>query len=455
MQMFFSYLTGIGPYILAAILLGGGLAIFSPWLAKNPARWLPFALLVLCLSAIGGGETGAEGSLFRQVTWGALFAYSGLWLFFTTKNWSKLYQSVPGLLLLLLALAGLSVFWSPLPMVSLKRYAQLVGVLLIGLVLARQVAHGRNLHEVLFLPCAAFLVFGLAFAALQPGIGFDIDHALKAFSSHKNTWGQFSLLCCLVFSIAMVTLTRLRWVTFLFFILAVASLVTAKSTTSLLAFAVMASLTLVWLAIYRGGTLGLLGLLMIVVASALGTHVYLLIQGEFPFERIIESVYAAAGKNTTLSGRTYLWELVLTEISRHPTLGIGYGGFWVGLDGPSRAIIARLDWGPPSQAHSGYLDVTNELGFLGVALLMLMLLVHLRNVWQLNRWGFREQALFHGGLLFCALIINYAETSFLRTTHLWWILLCASMVDVQARLWRYRTSAVEAVQKPHLVEVPA
>lgn len=455
MQQLLVSLTGLGPYFLAALLLGGGLAALSPWLVRNPHRWLPIVILFLCLAAVGGGGEGSDGSLFKQLTWGSLFAYCGLWLMLTTRDWSELRHSVPLALLLLLALAGLSILWSPVAFVSFKRYAQLVGIVLIGLVLARQASQGRSLHEMLMFSCALMLVLGLTFAALKPESGFDADHALQAFSSHKNTWGQFSLLCCLVFSIGMLTRPKLRWASVMLLLLSMGSLVATKSTTSLLAFVAMVNLTLVWLAIYRGGWPGMLSLILVLGISLLGTHIYLVVNGEFPFERMAEGIYSATGKSKTLTGRTYLWDLVLNEIFRHPVVGIGYGSFWLDSDGPSRTIISQLNWGPPSQAHSGYLDVTNELGILGLSMLLLVLATHLHRIWRLIRLEGKEHALFHGALLFCALIINYAETSFLRTTHLWWILLCASMIDVQARLRRLDSETAGNLKKDRFTEVRA
>lgn len=42
MQLFLYYMTGLAPYLLAALLLGGVVAAMSPWVAKSAQRWLLF-----------------------------------------------------------------------------------------------------------------------------------------------------------------------------------------------------------------------------------------------------------------------------------------------------------------------------------------------------------------------------------------------------------------------------
>jgi len=64
------------------------------------------------------------------------------------------------------------------------------------------------------------------------------------------------------------------------------------------------------------------------------------------------------GRDETLTGRTEIWASLLPVVDRHPLLGAGVGGFWTS---ETRARYA-------SEAHSGYLDVLLDLGFLGILL---------------------------------------------------------------------------------------
>ena len=71
---------------------------------------------------------------------------------------------------------------------------------------------------------------------------------------------------------------------------------------------------------------------------------------------------------------------------------------------------------------------------------------------QLSQRGEYQHAFLHGSVLIAMLFINYAETSFLRTTHFWWIVLCISIVEAHVRL-RYPPEAerlaVQANRPPY------
>jgi O-antigen ligase len=201
-----------------------------------------------------------------------------------------------------------------------------------------------------------------------------------------------------------------------------------------LAFVLLAGILFSWLALNRWGVLGKIFVILAICIVAMVTHVYIVITANSPIEYLTEQVFSATGKSSTFSGRVYLWKLLFSEIARHPWFGIGYGGFWTGIEGASGMVIRQLNWGPPTQSHSGYIDVANELGFIGLALLALLLLSQLRNLIRLYRSGENEFSLFHSAILFCTIVINYAETSFLRTTHLWWIVFCISIIEVNVRI---------------------
>jgi len=46
----------------------------------------------------------------------------------------------------------------------------------------------------------------------------------------------------------------------------------------------------------------------------------------------------ALGRDVTLTGRTSIWAVVLDKISKHPWLGYGYKGFWLGMEGESADV---------------------------------------------------------------------------------------------------------------------
>ena len=91
---------------------------------------------------------------------------------------------------------------------------------------------------------------------------------------------------------------------------------------------------------------------------------------------LFEQILNAMGRDDTFSGRTTLWEgAIAVAKAHHPILGAGYRAFWTdtGAAGVRDYIQhwARL----PSHGHNGYLDIWLELGYAGVALFTVFVLV--------------------------------------------------------------------------------
>ncbi len=68
----------------------------------------------------------------------------------------------------------------------------------------------------------------------------------------------------------------------------------------------------------------------------------------------------AIGRDSTLTGRTEIWEGLLPLAYKHPILGCGFGGFWT-------SEMAEIH--QENSAHNGYLDAQLQLGFAGLFLI--------------------------------------------------------------------------------------
>jgi O-antigen ligase len=88
------------------------------------------------------------------------------------------------------------------------------------------------------------------------------------------------------------------------------------------------------------------------------------------FFHVKEMVIQSAGRDTTLTGRTEVWDAVLDLSSQAPILGAGYESFWLG---PRLEHMWRLFPWAPTQAHNGYLEVYANLGIVGCIGVFLLL----------------------------------------------------------------------------------
>jgi exopolysaccharide production protein ExoQ len=439
-QVIVSYIVGLGPYLAIALAIGFGIPFLLA--VGRPSRWvLPFAILFLSLVPFGRGDVtgGAEGSLFRQVGWGAVFALALFYALRENGRFSVPWRWVPVPYLLLIAYALLSVTWSVAPLVSARRAVQLVGVLLVALALVRQ-AKSSNPFDTFVWPGAFYLLLGVI-ALGMPGLSIDPDGNYKGFTFTKNTWGQFALLMSLVFLFQALGKAKGGYAWWLF-ALASLSLLATRSATSILIYGGCVFVILYWEAMRHHASKLLPVTISVLMVGSVTLFAFFLVEGNLPIASALEVALGSVGKTTTLTGRTELWQWMGYEIERHPWLGTGFGGFWLGLEGPSRNIFLAFSW-RPGQAHNGYIDVINELGYLGFFLLLLVLSVHVWNIAVISTRGKGRLAAFHFAVLVASLLMNSSETNFLRTTHLWWIVLSMSIVGVHVQVRMIRDAATQ------------
>ncbi len=430
MNEILAYAIGLGPYVLLALSAGIAVPAAMPWAWKNPEKWLFWIIFALSFG-LASGDPSAEGSVLKQTTWGTFFLAVTALLLFSQKSEEKLaLKHIPTALTVLMIWIFASALWSPEPFVSTKRAIQALGVVLVSLLIGRMALKGKNLFQLIAIPSIALIYIGLVTAVVMPSVAFDIDGSFRGITSHKNSWGQVSLIASLV-SLFLWMNTRRKLVIFFFVLFpSVASLILTRSTTSLLSFLLIAGGVMLWQLIFTKGTIGKVFLLLNAMGMCIAFLVYLVYTGVWPLDALSDFVYKTSGKDQSLTGRKYLWELMFLEISKHPWMGIGYGGFWTNGIGASSALVAKLNWGPPVQAHSGYIDILNDIGIIGASIFCVLLAFHSRNIYRLGQISSDRSALFHFAILISALLINYAESSLLRTTHIWWMLVCASIIEV-------------------------
>lgn len=131
---------------------------------------------------------------------------------------------------------------------------------------------------------------------------------------------------------------------------------------------------------------------------------------------IVESL----GRDPTLTGRTGIWSAVLS-VSGNPVLGTGYESFWLG-----ERLQKVWDMTMPGlqEAHNGYLEVYLNLGYIGLAFILVMVLVGYRHVMQEFRRDPTVGSL-RLAFLVTAVIYSLSEAGFRETTLTWTVFLLA------------------------------
>ena len=216
-------------------------------------------------------------------------------------------------------------------------------------------------------------VCSVIFILLYPDIGIthvgeygavELEGNWRGIYPHKNVFG-FAMAVAVFVQLLLIALSSKRsvgayaWAIFYFVLI-----VLSKSTTALLIsmsyFFILAIFT-IWT---RNKLIGYNILFLAISATALLFVASFLDAGSF---------LGLIGKDPTLTGRTDIWSAVIELIYEKPVLGWGYRAMWVPTDLVTMWVDKKTgEWGVPS-AHNAFLEITLELGLLGLIALLLMM----------------------------------------------------------------------------------
>lgn len=320
--------------------------------------------------------TAADSNIANQIFWLALFGFAA-WLF--RKRLDALRDifrtRTIAFLALYLALAGLSVLWSPVPGIAFRRLVlQVVVVMTMVLPIYLSLQRERVINGFVLL-ASVVIVINLAFVATHPPgrLGY------LGIYSNKNILGLVASICFLLTiyaSIARKGLGRIAYGGLALLALALTVVSQSKTSLGFVLIAPVASWALIWgqrtLKIHMAGLI----LLLLFVATTIVGLVFQVTGTGF------RDVSLLLLGDDTFTGRTQIWDFVLGVYARAPYVGTGYASFW----GTGTSSVAFLE--APGfiagllQAHNGYLDLMLETGALGLALLVCILLTSFN---QINR----------------------------------------------------------------------
>jgi exopolysaccharide production protein ExoQ len=220
-----------------------------------------------------------------------------------------------------------------------------------------------------FLFCLAFPQFGIQ-VGLQEG-------AWRGMLIQKN-----SLACLVVFGAIPVLcllfsgVKRDRIWHRLALVVSILLVVLSNSKTGLLIFVLMMVLIPIF---QKMRSRNYLALPMFVCAMLVGTMVAILLLGNY------EEILLGLGRDPSLSGRTDIWEAIVEKIMQQPITGYGYNGFWLAREGESLDIWYRAKDLPP-HGHNGYLNLSLDLGLVGLGLFLASYIKAFQRAFLWLRW---------------------------------------------------------------------
>ena len=320
---------------------------------------------------------------------------------------------------------GASVFWSDYGDVAFRRWIKALGELVMVLIVLTEphpiTALKRLLSRAgfLLLPLSVLFIkyYGDLGRNYRPGdFGTLWNTMIIGVTTDKNALGMIAMIFGLGALWQLLSLHELKdaprrsrrlAAQSALLVIALWVLWLSNSMTSLLCFLLGSTLlvfTKRWAFFRRPAVL------VTIVIAALGLSLF----GAF----IAPNLLSVLGRDPTLTGRTEIWNLVLSMTS-NPLLGTGFESFWLG----SRLQqMWSIYWWHPNEAHNGYIEIFLELGWVGITLLALLLLTGLRKVVIAVRQ--QEEA---GRLMLAyflaVLVYNLTESAFRALNPIWFVLL--------------------------------
>jgi O-antigen ligase len=186
------------------------------------------------------------------------------------------------------------------------------------------------------------------------------------------------------------------------------------------------------------------------------TYLLMAVMVAVPFATLFMGVggvaLAGMGRDATLTGRTEIWKDVLS-MAGNPIIGTGFESFWLG----ERADrMWKIFYFHPTQAHNGYIEIYLELGWVGIALMALIIINGCRNAVAMRRWD-PIMARIRLTYIVIGLAYNMTEAGF-RMMTLTWFFFLLSVVSVPKLLRRssnlHRPSSAEDSNEPQMQGLP-
>jgi exopolysaccharide production protein ExoQ len=339
----------------------------------------------------------------------------------------------------MMVLIPLSAVWSIVPAATILRFVTLATIVLVAFAISLAGWQRQRFAQMATPPLMYIVLMSLAVGMIFPdritelGNDLSLKGAWHGITLTKNQFGMSASLATLIcVNRVLAREGRKQWA-IAGAVAAFACLLLSRSNTSLFA-------TL----------LGVLFMVLVMrvplIKQRYSTHVVIavaavLILYELAIQDVIPGAYtllapirSLTGKDATLSARTIIWDIVKQNIAYAPYLGSGYGAYWIGAVPSSPSFVfTYLMYFYPSEAHNGYLDIVNDLGYVGLICLLVFLIAYIRQGLTLMRVD-RSQAALYLAILFQQMVMNMSESEWFARDSVFTVIILAVTCMARALL---------------------
>lgn len=356
-------------------------------------------------------ETSGGGGSLRPLTFAALGVLGIIcWMWRPAGLQTNVHGWLPFLAFVFVVYSSLSVTWADDQPIVLRR----VITLLLTCLGTFGIVHRFSNRDLMMFCFLSGAILGLASLASEVATGvfkpWTSEYRLYGLM-HTNTLGAMMA----IFTLSAIALRRASerhrgWYT-IWILVGLALLILTKSRTAMIGF--VAALW-VWIVFGSSDRKRLAALCLLTLALAVPAAVLLF--GEELGLLAKQTVLMGREGNSpeTLTGRIPLWNFLISNyLDERPLLGYGFQGFWT----PEHIlrVSASQDW-LIMHAHSGYLNLLLELGYVGIGLFSLVLLLTTRRAYAYFRSTGDVSWLFMACLIVWAIVASLFDSHLLTSS---------------------------------------
>jgi exopolysaccharide production protein ExoQ len=356
-------------------------------------------------------DSATDGSLVMQLSWSLIYL---IVLLRAVPMRRKIVQAVKAnkALLLLVLVAILSSVWSEDPGLTLRRSVAVFASTLFGLDFAVRYRIGEQVRLfgiALGVAISISVLVEIFFHGFVPTVDNAYPDAWNGIFAQKNDFARFVVLA------GILVLMRTRTGTWNLVVksstvgFSAVLIFLCHSKTALVVFVAMLVLLRVFRLRRRGSRALTAGIAAVLIVSALLSVIV-----------DMDTMAEFLGRDATLTGRTTIWSLALESVAERPVLGYGYSAFW-NVSPEAHRISTILHWDVP-HAHNGFIDLTLQLGLVGLAIFGLVYAVAAYRALAFAHGDPEQEALWPLSYLAFILLYQVTEsTVFVGNTILWMV----------------------------------
>ena len=294
---------------------------------------------------------------------------------------------------------------------------------------------------------AIIVVLNFFYTLALPDLGVDLEEHIGAWRgvySHKNVLSQIVTFGSLVFLLLSTIVRRYKYLIWAGLGSSVGLILLSTSKTALIILISLFLLLRFYKALRWRDTKAIL-LLIIVALTFAGVIVVLVGNAEFVLDKL--------GRDITLSGRTQIWHGVIEKIQQRPLFGYGRSAFWHPDSGMGIAIGGEVSLNyVVAHSHNGFIDLTAELGLVGLSLFLSSLFIAFKRAYNLARLTITPENLWPLMYLSFFCLYNLTEHSIMVHNSALW----ATHVAVALSLGRisHARSSQQSQPKTQIDKIP-